>query len=94
MEQLVKITRWFAVSLGSIAFVAMSTGSASAGEVNGNGEEIPATDHAASACAFSGQNDDQTESRVQSYGQIVQAGLKAFVPSPGVACRGNVDFAE
>ncbi|MGN8026113.1 hypothetical protein [Microbacterium sp. 22242] len=26
---------------------------------------------------------------VQSYGSFVKAGLKAYVPSPGMACRGN-----
>ena len=26
---------------------------------------------------------------VQSYGSFVKAGLKAMVPSPGQACRGN-----
>jgi hypothetical protein len=26
---------------------------------------------------------------VQNYGAVVKAGLKAFAPSPGVACRGN-----
>jgi hypothetical protein len=31
---------------------------------------------------------------VQSYGQIVAAGLKDMVPSPGVACRGNATFEE
>jgi hypothetical protein len=31
-----------------------------AGEVNGKGNPIPATDHAASACSFSGLNDHPT----------------------------------
>jgi hypothetical protein len=31
---------------------------------------------------------------VQSYGAIVAAGGKAFVPSPGEACRGNVPHEE
>ena len=29
--------------------------------------------------------------RVQSYGQIVALGLKAVVPSPGVACNGHLN---
>ena len=42
-----------------------------------------------------GFDDDAiTGGRAQSYGQFVKAGLKAFVPSPGEACRGNVDFEE
>ena len=46
----------------------------------------------ASECAFSGLNNplDGAEAgpgRVQSYGQLVAAGLKSVVPSPGVACN-------
>lgn len=39
-------------------------------------------------------DDAVTGGHVQSYGQFVRAGLKGapFVPSPGVACRGNVEF--
>lgn len=29
--------------------------------------------------------------RVQAYGQLVAVGLKAFVPSPGVACNGHLN---
>ena len=42
-------------------------------------------------------NDDFVSSRgskdvrVQSYGGFVRAGLKAFVPSPGEACRGGAE---
>ncbi|MEV0890219.1 hypothetical protein [Promicromonospora sp. MEB111] len=80
--------------------------SAMAGETNGNGDPIPGAHQASSACAFSGRdlpdaeenqppefNDDfVTDGRVQSYGKYVSHGLKAAVPSPGQACRGNVDF--
>lgn len=95
--------------------VLAGAGAASAGEVNGNGDDIPATNNASSECAFSGQDtldaiegnpegfdDDALAMRgnqspggvdryhgVQSYGIFVRAGLKAVVPSPGVACRGN-----
>ena len=31
---------------------------------------------------------------VQSYGSIVRAGGKGMAPSPGEACRGNVEFGE
>lgn len=44
---------------------------------------------------FPEANDDAvTGGHVQSYGQYVRAGLKGseFVPSPGVACRGGVEF--
>ena len=32
--------------------------------------------------------------KVQSYGQIVASGGKAFAPSPGVACNPTSDFEE
>ena len=81
-------------------------GTAFAGEYNGKGEPIPATQHARSACAFSGQDiPDDVENNppgfdddaimihgVQTYGQFVAAGLKGAVPSPGIACRGNAEF--
>jgi hypothetical protein len=77
--------------------------SAFAGEVNGKGEPIPGAQNASSECAFSGlDTPDEIENNppgfdddaiaihgAQSYGQFVAAGLKDFVPSPGVACRGN-----
>ncbi|MCU1441155.1 MAG: hypothetical protein JWP85_2152 [Rhodoglobus sp.] len=80
--------------------------SAQAGETNGNGEPIPGAENATSACAFSGQdlpdaeeiqppefNDDfVTDGHVQSYGRFVSHGFKDVVPSPGEACRGNVEF--
>jgi hypothetical protein len=79
-------------------------GTAFAGEVNGKGESIPGAHKASSECAFSGQDlpddiennppgfdDDAIMIRgVQSYGPFVSQGLKAFVPSPGDACRGNL----
>jgi hypothetical protein len=52
------------------------------------------TDQANSICSFSGLNDvpdDPVEGgRVQSYGQIVAAGGKAEVPSPGMLCNGHL----
>lgn len=84
------------------------TMSAHAGETNGRGEPIPGAFNASSACAFSGRDlpDDQevqppefnddfvTDGRVQSYGKFVSHDLKGVVPSPGEACRGNVEFEE
>jgi hypothetical protein len=59
---------------------------------DGKGDRGP--EHANSICSFSGLNDtpDDPEEggQVQSYGQIVRAGGKAFVPSPGVACNGHL----
>lgn len=53
--------------------------------------------HGNSICAFSGLNNpldgaDAGPGMVQSYGLIVAAGGKAFVPSPGVACNGHSGF--
>lgn len=83
------------------------TAAAQAGEINGKGEPIPGAHNANSACAFSGRDlpDDQenqpnipddfaTGGHVQSYGKYVAFGIKDLVPSPGVACRGNVEFEE
>ncbi len=50
-------------------------------------------EHANSICSYSGLNDtpDDPEEggQVQSYGQIVKAGGKSEVPSPGFACNPN-----
>ena len=81
-------------------------GAAFAGETNGHGGDVPGAETASSACAFSGRDlpdaiegnppgfddDTYTGGHVQSYGQYVRAGDKALFPSPGVACRGNVEF--
>ena len=92
------------VALGLV--VGGGAGAAFAGETNGNGDPVPGAHKASSACAFSGRdlpdaeenqppafNDDEyTGGHVQSYGQYVRAGDKALFPSPGDACRGNVEF--
>jgi hypothetical protein len=92
----VKIMRLFAACVGSLALVALGSGAASAGEVNGNGQPTSGPDHAHSICVFSGLNDTPDDpiegGRVQSYGQIVKAGGKSFVPSPGEACNGHTGF--
>ncbi len=47
-------------------------------------------EHANSICSFSGLNDDPAEGgQVQSYGQIVKEGGKAFAPSPSTLCNGH-----
>ena len=85
-----------------------TAGAAVAGEYNGKGEPVPGGVTGKSACSVSGrdvpddvegnppgfEDDEITGGRVQSYGQIVRAGGKAFAPSPGVACRGNAAFEE
>ena len=75
-----------------------------AGEVNGRGDPIPATDHAASLCAFSGQNDFpegapmNPPGRVQSFGAFLNflfdlLGIRVNpldAPNyPGVGCNPN-----
>lgn len=100
-----RITIGCVVALG---LVLGGAGAAYAGETNGNGDPIPGAHNASSACAFSGQdlpdaqenqppefNDDfVTDGHVQTYGKYVSHGLKGVVPSPGEACRGNVEFEE
>jgi hypothetical protein len=82
-----------------------SSPAAYAGEVNGNGDPIPATDHAASLCSFSGLNDHPENpppgdfpGRVQSFGSFLKflAGLLGFrlnpldAPNyPGEGCNPN-----
>ena len=72
----------------TLALMGMATAPASAA---GQVERGP--EHANSICSFSGLNDvpdDPVEGgRVQSYGQIVKAGFKADVPSPGMLCNGH-----
>lgn len=94
--------------LVAVGLAVGGAGTAYAGETNGNGDPIPGAHKASSACAFSGQDlpddiegnppgfDDDfvTGGHVQSYGQWVRAGFKSAVPSPGDACRGNVEFEE
>ena len=76
-----------------------------AGEVNGRGQPIPATDHAASVCSFSGLNDNPVNpppgdfpGRVQNFGAFLHflADLLGFrvgpldAPSyPGENCNPN-----
>jgi hypothetical protein len=48
-------------------------------------------EHANSVCSFSGLSDSPEEDgQVQSYGQIVAAGGKAFAPSPGSYCNAHI----
>ena len=80
-------------------------GTAFAGETNGRGQPVPGAHKASSVCACSGRDlpdaeenqppefDDDivTGGHVQSYGQWVSGGFKGVVPSPGDACRGNLE---
>jgi len=80
-----------------------TAGTAGAGEYNGKGKAVPGGVNGKSECSFSGldvpddvemnppgfDDDGILPRHVQSYGQLVSVGLKAFIPSPGQACRGN-----
>jgi hypothetical protein len=74
------------------------------GVVAGSPQDVPtaAPSHANSICAFSGLNHLHLDEngnpepgelpiRTQSYGQLVAAGLKGDVPSPGEACNGSLN---
>jgi hypothetical protein len=74
------------------------------GVVAGSPQDVPtaAPTHANSICAFSGLNhlhvdangnpeEGELPIRTQSYGQLVAAGFKDFIPSPGEACNGNLN---
>jgi hypothetical protein len=64
----------------------------------GESEATAAPEHTNSICAFSGLNHfhagepGEPPIRTQSYGQLVAAGFKGEVPSPGVACNGHTGF--
>lgn len=90
--------------LAIVAMLVLGLGGvAGAGEYNGKGEPVPGGVKGKSECSYSGQDiDDSIEGNpegfdddeilprhVQSYGQLVSVGLKDFIPSPGMACRGN-----
>lgn len=91
-------------ALAVLGLVLGASGTAFAGEYNGKGDPVPGGVNGKSACSFSGRDiddsvennppgfddDDLTIHGVQSYGQIVSQGGKAFAPSPGGACRGNL----
>jgi hypothetical protein len=89
-----------ALAVAVAAFAgSLSAGAAFAGEINGTGSKFQYS-QGRSVCKFSGLNDkpDSTNpmdpgGRVQSYGySVVRNGLKAFAPSPGVACNPNNEF--
>jgi hypothetical protein len=90
-----RLKSWLAVPFCAIAVAGLGVGPAYAANSpdNARGQVERGPAHANSICSFSGLNDvplDPEEGgRVQSYGQIVRAGGKAFVPSPGELCNGH-----
>ena len=99
----VVITGGLVLGLGGTAFAGEYTGAGLQGKGNAP-LRTPGPVHASSVCAFSGLDaPDAIENNppgfdddllaihgVQSYGVFVSQGLKAVVPSPGQACRGNL----
>lgn len=89
-------------ALCTAAITGVTTGSAFAGEITGNGDPTGARFHANSICVFSGQNDDPDAPLTldetiapngpggvsQSFGQDVKIGLDPRAFNPGDACRG------
>jgi hypothetical protein len=84
-----RITLMVTVALVMAAMLALSAAGALA---EGQVERGP--EHANSICSFSGLNDEPEDpeegGRVQSYGQIVSHGGKAFAPSPGDYCNAHI----
>ena len=99
---------FLAVAVAGTAIAVVPAGVAFGGEIKGPGSPtgIPvgestataAPAHTNSICAFSGLNhfhageEGELPIRTQSYGQLVAAGFKSEVPSPGVACNGHTGF--
>ena len=85
-----------AASFCALAVLGFGAGPATAAPVvdNAQGQVERGPDHANSICSYSGLNDDPLDAaeggRVQSYGQIVRSGGKAFAPSPSMLCNGHL----
>ena len=80
--------RRYVVLLAVAAFMVAALAVPALAAPRGQVERGP--EHAKSICSYSGLNDDPAEGgQVQSYGQIVKAGGKSEVPSPGFACNPN-----
>ena len=92
--------RTIATMVAAVGVVAMSSGTAFAGERGGNGEPTPINDYRAnSICSFSGLDDlDFLEpvqpGVVQNWG-IIPKDVRAFLTSigenPGIACNGHLN---
>jgi hypothetical protein len=92
--------RKFAAAACAVLVVSLGAGTASAGELTGNGKVTGARTNASSICAYSGQNDHPEAplsldpsvapngpgGRTQSFGQDVRLGLDPRSFNPGDAC--------
>jgi hypothetical protein len=89
-----------AAALCAVVVTVVGAGSASAGEVTGNGKPTAGPAHANSICVFSGRNDGEpppgrTAEHVQNWGQIpkeVRDVLATEGSHPGDACNGHTGF--
>jgi hypothetical protein len=89
-----------AAAVCAAAVAGAGASAAFGGEVTGNGKATAGPAHAQSICVFSGKNDDPTSTNPENPGGVAQSygfsfasqGLKAEVPSPGVACNGHTGF--
>src|SRR3954451_25352607 len=93
----------FAVVMCTAATLALSVGTAAAGEITGFGKPTAGPLHANSVCVYSARNDDPGAAHSldlsiaangpggvsQSYGQDVKLGLDPHEFNPGDACRGG-----
>ena len=87
--------RAIAATVCAAAMTAFGSGVAFAGEVNGNGKELPLK--GASICKYSGLNDEINEeepTRTQSYGTFLQFFGKAAAADMGVAPGAGIRMAK
>jgi hypothetical protein len=87
--------RLLTATVCAVGIASLAVGSASAGEITGNGQWIAGSEaaplHGKSECAYSGQNDeyqlgDESAPRTQSWGSDF-ASQGAHVGVPGTACN-------
>lgn len=80
-------------TLIAVPACALALAGMSAAPAHAQGQTERGPEHANSLCSYSGLNDEPDDplegGRVQSYGQIVRAGGKAFAPSPSLLCNGH-----
>ena len=93
----------FAAVMCTAAALALTGGTAVAGEITGKGKPTAGPTHANSVCVYSGRNDDPGAALSldlsvapngpggvsQSFGQDVKLGLDPRAFNPGDACRGG-----
>src|SRR5215211_8605233 len=103
-----RMRSFLAAGVSGAAIAVVTAGAAYGGEIKcpgsptgipvGQSQATAAPANTNSICAFSGLNHfhegefGELPIRTQSYGQLVRAGLKGDVPSPGVACNGHTGF--